>query len=571
MKASSCLRFVVSSCLPALLGVALGLSPVGCGPKQPPKLPVATVQPIEVPMPAAPPPSDAPLFAYLKVRDLSRTLGLFGGAAALGPIADAQGINLNEIAAGKPLSLYLWDPDRVDTPFALPVVGLFPVPADGTLARRLTSMNGSLQAEAWGDQTSIGMNSRALEQARAQKDTLLGLANAATPFDALLYLHIDAVLSKYAPVLRQGIRAMQPLLMLSAARQPGSPSPASTMAMFEGLVTSLESLRAAAVGVRPYDGGIELSALVQDKQSKSAEKGPIAAPNLVQFLPAGDVKMVWNSRDIGRIVDFYMRLYGPMLDEQPQLRTLVQGLVDDWLKLGRKMETAVSLSIGGDKLFRAYGLMRVDSPAAMLGLGRKMVGMMQQGPMHDMYLRLGLDLQLSGKQGVRKVQGWPVDHYEYKTAVTAAAQNTPAKPVWEKFNGMSYEIAQVGPYIVYALNARVEDVVNVLFKGPTASSAGLAALAAYPPGGSFYADVNFASLIKGVGTLMPAEAASRLPSLPAEAGPLLLFGYDNGDVGYYKARLPMTLLLALKTASENLRLPTPPIGGPRSLSGAPPN
>ena len=570
MKAPSCLRFAVSSWIPTLLSLALCLAPAGCGPRQPPKLPVPTVQPIEVPMPAPPPPSDAPLFAYLKVRDLTGTMGLFGGAATLGPLAQAQGVSLDEIAAGKPLSLFLWDPDRVDSPFALPLVGLFPVPAQGTVARRLTSMHDSLQAEAWGEQTSIAMNGQALDRARAQKDTLLGLSGAPTPFDALLYVHIDAVLSKYAPVLRQGIRAMQPLLMMTAARQPGSPSPASTMAMFEGLVTSLEALRAAALGVRPYDGGVELSALVQDKAAKPGDKGPIAAANLAQFLPAGDVKLVWNTRDIQRMVDFYMRLYGPMLDEQPQLRTVVQGMVDEWVKLGRKMEMAVSFTLGGDKAFRAYGLMRVDSPAAMLALGRKTVGLMQQGPVHDAYARLGVDLQLTGKQGVRKVQGWPVDRYEYKSVLTPAAQNSPAKPFWEKLTGMSYEVAQVGPYVVYALNAPVDDVVKALFKGPVAGSPGMQALSAYPAGGSFYADINFSSLFKGMAALVPAELAGRMPSLPPEAGPLLLFGYDAGEVGYYRARIPMTLILALKTASEGLRLPTPPIGGPRSLPGAPP-
>lgn len=571
MKASSRLSFLVSCCLPSMLTAVLCVAPAGCGPKQPPKLPVATVQPIEVPMPAPPPPSEAPLFAYLKVRDLTRTLGLFGGPAVLAPLAEAQGVQLDEIGAGKPLSLFLWDPDRVDTPFALPLVGLFPVPAQGTLARRLTSMNESLQAEAWGDMTSIGMNGKALDKARSQKDTLLGLSSAQTPFDALLYLHIEAVLQKYAPVLRQGIRAMQPLLALSAARQPGTPSPASTMAMFEGLVSSLEALRAAAVGVRPYEGGVELSALVQEKQAKAAEKGPIAAPNLVQFLPAGDIKLVWNTRDIQRLADFYMRLYGPMLDEQPELRTLVQGLVDEWMKIGRKMETAVSFSIGGDKAFRGYGLMRVDSPAAILGLGRKMVGMLQQGPMHDAYQRLGVDLQLAGKQGVRKVQGWPVDRYEYTTKLTGAAANSPAKGIWDKIGGMSYEVAQIGPYLVYALNAPVDEVVKALFKGPVAGSTGLQALSAYPGGGSFYADIHIPSLLKGFASLMPPEAAGRIPTLPPEAGALQLFGYDAGEVGYYKARIPMTLLLALKTAGEGLRLPTPPIGGPRNLPGAPPN
>ncbi len=563
---------------PALgLALAVGLFAglPGCGPKQPPKLPVAAVQPIAVPMPAVPPQTESPLFGYLKLRDLSRAISLFGGEATLGPIAQAQGVNLSEISAGKPLSLYLWDPDRVDSPFALPLVGLFPVPAEGTIAGRLTSMNASLKAESWGELTALGMNPKALDQARGQKDALLGIAAAETPFDALLYLHIDAMMSKYAPVLRQGIRAMMPMLALSAGRQPGAPSASSTVAMLEGLVSSLESVRAVAIGARPYDGGVELSALMQDKAARPGEKGPIAAPNLAQFLPPGDINLVWNSRDLQRLVDFYMRLYGPMLEEQPQLRTAIQGLVDEWMKIGRKSEMAASFSVGGERLFRMHGIARVDSPAAMLALGRKTAAMFGQGPLHDAYKRLGIDLQIAAKQGVRKLQGWPVDRYEYKLAggdsSQAAGGATANAQLLSKLNGTSYEVAQIGPYIVYALNAPLDPVVSALFKGPgSGSSTAASAMATFPPGGTLYADVNLSSLLKGVASILPPEAGSRLPSLPPEAGALSFFGYDAGEVSYYKTRIPMTLILAIKTASDKLREANNPFGQPYVRPGAPP-
>ncbi len=585
-RLSSCLRFVKSSvqclrslrgrrALPAILlfSVVAGLA-LGCGPRQPPKLPVPTVQPLTVPMPAAPPQSEAPLFGYVKLRDLSRAIGLFGGEAVLGPLAQAQGVNLSEISAGKPLSLYVWDPDRVDSPFALPIVGLFPIPAEGTISSRLTSMNSSLKAESWGELTAIGMNPRALDQARGQKDALLGITAADTPFDALLYLHIDAMMAKYAPVLRQGIRAMMPMLALSTVRQPGAPSAASTVAMLEGLVSSLESVRAVAVGARPYDGGVELSALVQDKAARAGEGGPLAAPNLAQFLPPGDVNVVWNSRDLQRLVDFYMRLYGPMLDEQPQLRTVIQGLVDEWMKIGRKSEMAFSFSVGGERAFRMHGIVRVDNPAAFMALGRKTATMFGQGPLHDAYKRLGIELQINGKQGARKLQGWPIDHYDYKIATGTPGQG-PGQAVngqlFAKLNGASYEVAQVGPYILYAMNAPIDPVVTALFKGQSAgTSTGASAMAAFPPGGTMYADVNVSSLLKGITSLLPPEAASRLPSLPPEAGSLSFFGYDAGQVSYYKARIPMTLILAIKTASDKLREPGGALGGPYVRPGAPP-
>ena len=59
-----------------------------------------------------------------------------------------------------------------------------------------------------------------------------------------------------------------------------------------------------------YDGGVEVSTLIQEKPragNSTGEKGPIAAANLAQFLPPGDLRLVWNSRDIRRYIDFYLR------------------------------------------------------------------------------------------------------------------------------------------------------------------------------------------------------------------------------------------------------------------------
>ncbi|HNN98450.1 MAG TPA: hypothetical protein PKI03_39570, partial [Pseudomonadota bacterium] len=85
-----------------------------------------------------------------------------------------------------------------------------------------------------------------------------------------------------------------------------------------------------------------------------------------------------------------------------------------------------------------------------------------------------------------------------------------------------------------------------------------------------YADVHVSSLLKGIASLLPPEAASRLPSLPPEAGSLSFFGYDAGQVSYYKTRIPMTLILAIKTASDKLREPGGVLGGPYVRPGAPP-
>lgn len=571
-------RALPAICMSASVAFALLTTQVGCGPRQPPKLPVPAVKAVPVPMPAAPPPSPAPLFAYLKIRDLGRVMNLFGGEATLGMMAQAQGINLGEITPGQPLSLFLWDPDRVDTPFALPLAGLFPVPAEGTIAARLTRMNESLKADAWGTTTLIGMNSDAVDRAREQKDALLGLSGAATPFDALLYVHTDAIVAKYAPVLRQGIRAMQPVLTMTAGHQPGAPSPQSTMAMLEGVVSSLEQQRAAALGVSTYDGGVEVSTLIQEKPragNSTGEKGPIAAANLAQFLPPGDLRLVWNSRDIRRYIDFYLRVYGPILDERPELKTVVMNLVDQWVKVAQHTDSAMSFALGGDKIVTGHGILRVDNAAGALALTRSMVGLLQGGPVHDLYSRMGVDFQVVGKQAVRKIYGWPVDRYEYKIAVAQQVTEPTVRHLWERLNGMSYEVAQVGPYMLYSLNGSVDGLARSMFSVGAKPADGtspppiLQAMASFPAGGSFYADVNVSSLLRSMRALLPEASRARLPELPPESGLLTLFGYDGGDVGYYKMRVPMTLILAIKSAADQVQRNES--NRPHFRPGAPPN
>ena len=44
---------------------------------------------------------------------------------------------------------------------------------------------------------------------------------------------------------------------------------------------------------------------------------------------------------------------------------------------------------------------------------------------------------------------------------------------------------------------------------------------------------------------LPEKAAHQLPSLPPQAEPVLMFGYDGGALSYYKAQVPKTLIGAI--------------------------
>jgi len=516
-----------------------------CSPQSPPSLPMPEVKPLTVPMPAAP--GDASLFGYLKLRDLGQTLNLFGGPL----VGMAYGLNLAEVQPGKPAALYLWDPAGVRSPQTLPAAALLPVPPDGAVAGRLKTMFESVETEAAGEGTLAAMNTAAAERSRAQRQALSDILNAPVPFDALLYLNAATILDTYMPVLQQGVAALEPILTQAAAQRRDSMSPKATIGMFQKFLSAAAGLKAVAVGLKPYDGGLEASVMVQDKQP--SQGGPVAAPDLGALLPPADLRIVWNNPDVKRTLDFYMGAYGPMLDEKPGLRAQVQALVDEWLKASRRLDSATALQLGGERAFSGQGIMRVDNPAAMLPIAHKVVQLFNQGPVHDAYKSLGVDLQIAAQPKARKLRGWTVDRFEYRVKLGPELTDPTVKSFWERLNGTVYEVARIGPYLVFATNASIDTLVNGMFSGAGPAGKGrspLKATAVFPPGGTLYVDLNVPGLLSGLKSLMPAHLSQRVPTLPPQPEPVTLFGYDSGETGYYKLRLPGPLLAAIKSASR---------------------
>jgi hypothetical protein len=390
------------------------------------------------------------------------------------------------------------------------------------------------------------MNEAAAARARepSTRGALTEILDAPLPFDGLLYINSATIIEKYIDAWRAGLRARAPLLAAASMARKDAPSPKTMLSMLEGFLNAFQSLRAVAVGAKPYDGGIEISTLVQEE--KPGPGGPIAAPDLAQFLPPADLRVVWNSRDLRRLVDFYLRIYGQMLDEVPGLRPQVQALIDEWLKATKGMDSAMAWSFGGDKTFRGQGIMRVDNPAAVQALMQKAVQLFNQGPVHDVYKGMGIDLQIVQKPKVRKLRGFFVDRYEYRLQLGQELTDPTVRLVWEKLGGMVYEVARIGPYLVYAMNGSIDAVVNSLFTGKGENP--MKALSAFPAGGHLYVEANLPGLLSGMKSLLPPAAADRIPTLPPQPEPVSLFGYDSGETGYYKLRLPGPLLAAIAAA-----------------------
>jgi hypothetical protein len=512
-----------------------------CAPKAPPTLPNSDAKSLVVPMP--PPPKDASLFGYLKIRDVKQTMDLAGGAM-LNVAAASKGINLAEIEAGKPAAFFFWDPGGASSPQTVPAAALLPLPAQGELVTRLKDLAQSVEVEAVGDGTMAAMNAEVAAKARTERPGLLEILNAPILFDGLLYINSATILDKYLPVMRQGLHNLEPLLAAAAVQRKDAPSPKATLGMLESFLGSMESLRAVAIGAKPYDGGLEISTLVQQRQPEPG--GPIAAPDLAQFLPPADLRVVWNIREVKKTLDFYLRTYGPLLDEKPGLRAQVQALADELSTTCQHMDSAIGFKLGGERGFSSQGLMRVDNPAAFLKIIAKIVPLFNEGPIHDSYKSMGIDLQIVHTPNTRKLKGWPVERYQYRVTLGPEVTEPSLKLIWEKIAGSTYEVAQIGPYVAFASNSSLEELVNSLFTGKGSSP--MKATTVFPAGGHLYVDLNLPSMFAGLKSMLPEPLAQKMPTLPAGMDPVLLFGYDSGETGYYKLRLPGPLLVSLANA-----------------------
>lgn len=530
------------------LGLGLGLAAMsGCsGAKSPPKVAIVTAPALVVPTPAVP--TDPTLFAYLHISDPIPFVHEALGSQYL-DYAVQRGIKIADFQPGAPLVAFLWDPQGASLQEA-PAVVLAPLPSDGDLVGLIKTTSPLLRTAPFAQSktaTAITLGDAAQERAKTGEAALLALTQAKQPFDATLHINATPILAKYGPLMHAGIKAMAPTLARAAAQSPTAPDAQSSVAMLDQLVSELEGVKSFTLGANVSQEELLLSTLTAsaDGAPGVTAGGPLAAPDLAQFVPPGDLRLQWNTRDVKRLTDWYLRVYGGLLTAKPELKAQVDELLADWLKAGRAMETAASMSYDPAKGLVMQGLMRVQDSAAAMAAIRRIVKKFSSGPVHDLYKNMGIELTIKSQQGLRKVKGNPVDRYEYSFHRTAdQGQAPPAlKSLLDKMSGLSYEVAQVGPYLVYTIGAPIESVTDGLFagKGPYP----MAAMKSFPGGGTLYLELDMAGVMRWIKAVAPA---ARLPTVPARASTIGAWSYDGGAVSYQRFVIPLALIKALSYA-----------------------
>ena len=537
----------------------------GCsGGKKPPTLAVSKPAPLAIAVPA--PPESKDLWGYAKLKDPAAV-----ATRLLGPLTQpmllSMGLSPSDLKPGSVASLYVWDPE--DKPLlAAPSALIVPIPTEGERAQELSRVFPDSQRSAVPQGTLFLLNPATQAKAQTQRESLIKLAAAQSPFDVVLYAYLDPILQKHGATLRELLRKAS-----TAGQQPAMPGTQESVSkLFNQAVDALVELKSAAVAANLSDKALELS-LITESKAATTKAEPYAVPDLVQFLPPAHLRFQWNTRDMQRFMDFYMKTYAPMFDSQPPLKEAMQAVIREWQKAGQKMSMSAAVTIGGESFLQMTSIMKVDDGKAAMAAMRNGFKLLQSPEMKKSWEQLGIEMQSTSAQGVRKLHGWPVDRYEYSYKVVKPEMKQ-AQAMFDKLSNMKMEVAQVGGYLVFAMGGSVDQPVNALMTGkgefPTEAQK------RFPAGGAAYVDIDLQRIVQTVEKQLGRPIGVPLPQ---GAEVVSAASFDGGPASQFQLHVPKPLVdLAIGVLISNMQSrsrpnddfgydPAGPMGPP---SGAPP-
>ncbi|MBL9045301.1 MAG: hypothetical protein JNM83_27075 [Myxococcales bacterium] len=500
----------------------------GCsGGKKPPTLASSKPEPIAISVPATPEPKD--LWGYAKLRDPVSLAGRLLGPMAQ-PMMLSLGISPTDLKPGSVASMYLWDPE--DKPvLAAPSALILPLPTEGERAQELSRVFPESARQAVAGGTLFLLNPASQAKLGTQRDALLKLAATPSPYDLVVYAYLDPILQKHGTTLRTLLAKAS--AQGQQAAMPGTEE--SVSKLFGQLVDALTELKSAAVAANLTDKALELS-LITEAKVAGAKVEPYAVPDLLQFLPPAHLRFQWNTRDMQKFMDFYMRIYAPMFESQPPLKDAMQAVLRDWQKAGQKMSMATSVSVGGDTFLQLSAILKVDDGKAAMAAMRSGFQVLQSPAAKQSWEKLGIAMSSSTTQGIRKLHGWPVDRYEYSYKVQKP-ELAQAQAMFDKLSSVKMEVVQVGPYLVFAMGGSVDQAVSALMTGKGEFST--EAHKRFPAGAAIYFDLDLARIAQTV-----EKASGRPLAIPLPAGAEIISGasFDGGPSGLQKLYVPKALV-----------------------------
>ena len=531
----------------ALLKALILALPLAACVKNPPLLKPTEVQAPEIPTVAAAP--DPMTLGWVRAHQLVRLaerLGVENPTA----MASAAGVDLAPIDPERPFVLLFGEPTGTETPGAL---AWAPVAPDSGIAMILAGASPSGTIPMAG-----GVAIPLLGATGADTKTKLlleKLINAPIAMDLEIFVQLHALVKNWGPQIEAGLVSMQGALKNLPGPGP-KPQPAVIDTYLGWARDALARAGTVLIGFAAGADDVTLQYVSQDKTAMSTAWPARASsmPDLAQFLPTGAVRLELVMTQDTKMMEFALKLYDELLKDLPAQRDRLRRDLEAWQK--GEVQMAMSMSFGGDRLFRAAGLSQTDQAEALFASMVDMAHLVAEPEVGHALTQDMISLNVKVEEGVREIEGRSVARVTYTLGFGPKMKEEAKSPALVAMldKPMVMEMVRLGSYLLYTLNEApgTLDTLAAELLGGKGSQPSLLSRSREPAGGYFYMDTDLAGLMNGVISLLPAEPLQSVPQVDPKTPLVTAFAYGPGPLNFVRMTLPQVALQNLRRFGEQL-------------------
>lgn len=538
----------------SLICALVGLSLLACKPgtgsrgPQPPAPEVRQAKPVAIPQVALPGAGKIPV--YVRVREPLKTIERISEwTSVTQPTLTAKSIEQNIETAGMPIGKF--------QPGANALVAIWPQPTEYNIGGILPLAEGTELANLGmetepiaGDGMLFGADSTgvAMKQVKAVRDDLVKIQKSPMASDVEVAVDVEGLWGVYGPLARMGLPRLINNMIQMQSMQQKKEIPANIESILTAEATAamdlLDQMRDLTLRASFDRDAIELSFVMTPKAKDGAttltkflSAEPVVAPELTRYVSRNEIVGQMTMRDINAYMNIVYSYMGTVLKpgEIEELRRQFAGIE----KIGT-LHTAAGYSMSPNVGFHGEYVMMADRPDELMKVIHDKMSIANNGPLHDFYMGLGMDVRVSSQPLERDYKGCAVKKYEMTMAAGPNATDLDRKMMSKMFPGkLPVEIARIGNIVVVTLGEPADGLIDRVL-APEGRSPSRAVMT-FPAGAVFYMDMNIVSYLHNVGDMMPGMPKM---NLPASAPPVIVAGYHQQGQAYYIFQVPREMVTA---------------------------
>lgn len=459
------------------------------------------------------------------------------------PILSSLGFSGDDLKRGGAIRAVVWKP--TDPAFGnFPVALLVPFPKDHNVLQELSRALPQAKTESWDKGSILLFGDTAAAEEKHKQEGFAKLLGKTDRFDVSWHVNLSMLWKQFGERIR---KSYDEGLKESLAKDLNVSEDRSELdRQTDEIVTQIAySIRDAVLGTKAGTVGANLNAqgldlfLITESEKGQLQKAQQTAPDLVQFLPAGDVRWQWNVDNWPRQLTETEQFLRPLLASAPKTQAQFNAWLSSLRGLGQTIVWAGSVSIEAQGQPKFAWIVRVDDGKAAMAVIRR-TSTYSTNPTPQELETFGSAITGRLQKNVRKIHGWPVDLHDLTvhSRPTKSKDGDPksAPGTLDTFS-LKFEVVQFDRYLIVAVPTQTQAIADSLLSGKGPERFG--AFQHLPLGGSVYVDADASSAQK---LLAAARGEMATAALPAEAEVLSFAYFFRGSIREFAVHVPKPLV-----------------------------